>query len=251
MPRYLIRIEYDGTNYVGWQRQENGASVQAELEDAASIIGGKRGDILVYGAGRTDAGVHATGQAAHLDLPKGFKVDKLPLALNAQLPRDIRVLSACEVADEFHARFDAIERVYQYRLLSRRVGTALDDARVWHVAPDLDVAAMNAAASHLIGEHDFTTFRAAHCQAPSPVKKLDRLSVAQDGDAVSVDAAARSFLHHQVRNITGTLVQVGLGKWKPDDVHAALKARDRKAGGPTAPAHGLYLTEVRYPGRED
>lgn len=248
MPRFHITIEYDGSSYVGWQRQDNGPSIQANLEDAATAIIGQRNDVQVQGAGRTDAGVHATGQAAHFDLPVEFDAVKLPLALNAHLPRDIRVLSARRVDDEFHARFDAIGRAYRYRILPRRVGTALDHTRVWHVPHQLDVAAMTDAAQRLIGQHDFTSFRATHCQAASPVKTLDHLSFVDDGaEGIALIASARSFLHHQIRNITGTLVQVGLGKWTADDVSTALAARDRSAAGPTAPAHGLYLTDVQYP----
>ena len=247
MPRFLIRIEYDGSHYVGWQRQDNGPSIQAELEAAATTIIGKRQEVQIQGAGRTDAGVHATGQAAHFDLPHDFDPVKLPLALNANLPRDIRVRSARAVSDEFHARFDAVGRAYRYRILPRRVGSALDHTRVWHVSRPLDVPMMTEAAQRLIGKHDFTSFRATHCQAASPVKTLDHLSFVEDGDGIALIASARSFLHHQIRNITGTLVQVGLGKWTPDDVTAALEAKDRAAGGPTAPAHGLYLTDVTYP----
>lgn len=247
MPRFLIRIEYDGSGYVGWQRQDNGNSIQAELEAAATSIIGKREDVMVQGAGRTDAGVHATGQAAHFDLPHDFSEEKLPLALNANLPRDIRVRSAKKVSDEFHSRFDATGRAYRYRILPRRIGTALDHTRVWHIHHPLDVAQMEAAAQRLIGKHDFSTFRATHCQAASPIKTLDHLSFVEDGEGIALIASARSFLHHQIRNITGTLVQVGLGKWTPEDVTTALNAKDRAAGGPTAPAHGLYLTDVTYP----
>ena len=247
MPRYLIRVEYDGTGYVGWQRQDNGPSVQAEIEAAATLIIGKREEVMVQGSGRTDAGVHATGQAAHFDLPVEFSLEKLPIALNANLPRDIRVRSAIAVSDEFHARFDASTRAYRYRILPRRVGTALEHTRVWHVPHTLDVAKMEEAAQHLIGNHDFTSFRATHCQAASPVKTLDHLSFVEDGEGIALIASARSFLHHQIRNITGTLVQVGLGKWTPDDVKTALEAKHRSAAGPTAPAHGLYLTDVQYP----
>lgn len=247
MPRYKITIEYDGTDYVGWQRQDNGPSVQAHLEDAAASIIGNRQAVLVQGAGRTDAGVHATGQVAHFDLPSPFDTNKLPLAFNAHLPADIRVLSADAVSDEFHARFGAIGRAYEYRILARRVNSALNHARVWHVPQILDVKAMNNAAERLIGQHDFTSFRATHCQALSPVKTIDHLSIVDNEHGIALIAKARSFLHHQIRNITGTLVQVGLGKWTPDDVSVALAACDRSAAGPTAPAHGLYLTEVRYP----
>ncbi|XDZ65310.1 tRNA pseudouridine(38-40) synthase TruA [Alphaproteobacteria bacterium LSUCC0684] len=247
MPRYLVRVEYDGTGFVGWQRQDNGPSVQAALENAAGAIIGGRQAVAVQGAGRTDAGVHATGQAAHLDLPDPFDPFKLPLALNAHLPDEVRVLSAREVSPDFHARFDAIGRAYRYRILTRRVASALERGRVWHVAADLDIAAMQQAAAHLTGRHDFTSFRAAQCQAQSPVRTLDVLSIHQEGEEVAIVAEARSFLHHQIRNITGTLVLVGKGKWHPDDVATALASRDRSAAGPTAPPEGLYLSRVDYP----
>lgn len=247
MPRYLVRIEYDGAGFVGWQRQDNGPSVQACLEDAASAIIGGRQKVDVKGAGRTDAGVHATGQAAHFDLPDPFDPHKLPLALNAHLPADIRVWSAGDVSPEFHARFDAVGRAYRYRISTRRIASALERGRVWHVPSDLDIAAMQEAANHLIGRHDFTSFRAAQCQAQSPERTLDLLSLDRVGDEVALIAEARSFLHHQIRNITGTLVLVGKGKWRPDDVRLALEAKDRSAAGPTAPAEGLYLTRVDYP----
>lgn len=247
MPRYLVRVEYDGTGFVGWQRQDNGPSVQATLEDAAGAIIGGRQAVAVLGAGRTDAGVHATGQAAHLDLPDPFDPFKLPLALNAHLPDEVRVLSAREVSPDFHARFDAIGRAYRYRILTRRVASALERGRVWHVAADLDIAAMQRAAAHLTGRHDFTSFRAAQCQAQSPVRTLDVLSIHQEGEEVAIVAEARSFLHHQIRNITGTLALVGKGKWHPDDVATVLAARDRSAAGPTAPPEGLYLSRVDYP----
>lgn len=247
MPRYLITIEYDGGGYVGWQRQDNGPSIQAALEEAATSIIGGREAVAIQGAGRTDAGVHATGQAAHFDLPDSFDPQKLPLALNAHLPVDIRVLNARAVGAEFNARFDATGRAYRYRLLTRRVASAIDRGRVWHVGGALDLEAMAAAAAHLVGHHDFTSFRASHCQAQSPIRTLDTLRLEAEGEGVALIAEARSFLHHQIRNITGTLVLVGRGKWQPDDVRVALEARDRSAVGPTAPPDGLYLTKVEYP----
>lgn len=247
MPRYCIIIEYDGSGFVGWQRQDNGPSVQAALEDAGSAIIGHREAVAVQGAGRTDAGVHATGQAAHFDLPDAFDPFKLPLALNAHLPPEIRVLEARQVADDFNARFDALGRAYRYRIWTRRIAPALEKGRVWAVGSDLDLAAMEDAARHLIGRHDFTSFRAAQCQAASPVKTLDTLRFEEEAHGFGLVVEARSFLHHQVRNITGTLVEVGRGKWHPDQVREALEACDRAAAGPTAPAEGLYLTRVDYP----
>lgn len=248
MPRYLITIEYDGGPYVGWQRQESGPSVQQCLEEAATAVTGGREAITIYGAGRTDAGVHATGQAAHLDLPKPIDDIKLPLALNAYLPPSIRVLKARQVADDFHARFDAIGRAYEYKIYTRRISSPLMAGLAWQVAAKLDVAAMQEAAERLIGTHDFTSFRATHCQSLSPIRTLDRLRfIEKDDGHISLIAEARSFLHHQIRNITGTLVQVGKGKWTADDVTAALEAKSRAAAGQNAPAEGLYLTRVEYP----
>lgn len=247
MPRYCITVEYDGGDFVGWQRQDNGPSVQAALEQAASAIIGGRMAVAVQGAGRTDAGVHATGQAAHFDLPDAFDPDRLPLALNAHLPDTVRVLSARGVDDDFSARFDAIGRAYRYRIVTRRIAPALGRGLVWHVGQPLDHLAMAEAAQHLIGRHDFTSFRATHCQAQSPVRTLDTLRLEVEDDGLSLIAEARSFLHHQIRNITGTLVLVGRGKWTPLDVRDALAAQNRSAAGPTAPPQGLYLTRVDYP----
>ena len=247
MPRYLVTVEYDGGDFVGWQRQENGPSVQEELEVAASAITGGREKVAVQGAGRTDAGVHATGQAAHFDLPEAFDPARLPLALNAHLPDTIRVLSGRGVEDGFNARFDAVRRAYRYRMVTRRVAPALDRGRAWHVGRKLDLDAMSEAAGHLTGKHDFTSFRATHCQAESPVRTLDILKLEEEPAGVALVAEALSFLHHQIRNIAGTLELVGRGKWSPADVPAALEARDRSAAGPTAPPHGLYLTRVDYP----
>lgn len=246
MPRFKLTIEYDGTNYVGWQRQTNGPSIQAALEDAAKAY--CQVDALVEGAGRTDAGVHARGQVAHVDLTRDDPPDIVAKALNAHLrPRPIAVISAEKVSAQFHARFSAIERGYLYRILNRRAPAALDANHMWWVPAPIDAERMHRAAQALVGKHDFSSFRAAACQAESPVKTLDELTVSRDGDIVSVVARARSFLHHQVRNMVGTLRLVGTGQWNADDVAAALAARDRAAGGPTAPADGLYLMQVRYP----
>ena len=246
MPRFKLTVEYDGTPFVGWQRQDNGFSVQAALEQAAKAY--CQVDIPVTGAGRTDAGVHALGQVAHLDIPRGDTPEKVANALNAHLrPHPISVLKAEIVPDDFHARFSAVERSYEYRIVNRRAPPAIDAGRAWWLPMPLDAAAMHEAARALIGRHDFTTFRAAECQAESAVKTLDDLSVARRGEEIVVAARARSFLHHQVRNMVGTLKLVGEGKWTARDVEAALKAADRAAGGPTAPAMGLYLVAVRYP----
>jgi tRNA pseudouridine38-40 synthase len=247
MPRYFITIEYDGGGYVGWQRQNNGASIQGHLEMAASAILGQRQEVMMQGAGRTDAGVHATGQVAHCDLPSGFADAQLPLALNAYLPPDIRVISAHQVADDAHARFDAIRRAYRYRIFARKIAPALLDGRVWHLPYELDVDAMAEAAKRLIGKHDFTSFRATHCQAKSPIRTLDTLDIKRHGDEIILTVSARSFIHHQVRNITGSLVMVGQGKWTPVDISDVLAAKNRSAAGQTAPPEGLYLTEVSYP----
>jgi tRNA pseudouridine38-40 synthase len=245
MPRYRLTLEYDGTPFVGWQRQDNGPSVQAAIEAAVARFAGET--VTATAAGRTDAGVHARGQVIHLDLAKDWDAFRVSEALNHHLkPDPIAVLDCAAVGDDFHARFSASERRYRYRIVNRRAPLALEATRAWLVNQPLDAAAMHEAAARLIGKHDFSTFRASLCQAASPVKTLSRLTVARDGDAVSIDAAAPSFLHHQVRNIVGTLLLVGLGKWRADDVAAALAARDRARGGETAPAHGLYLMEVRY-----
>ncbi len=247
MPRYRLTLEYDGTPFVGWQRQDNGPSVQAALEVAVARFSGET--VSAVAAGRTDAGVHALGQVVHIDLAKAWDPFRIAEAVNHHLkPDPIAVLEAAAVGDDFHARFSATERRYRYRIVNRRAPLALARDRAWQIAPPLDAVAMHAAAQRLIGRHDFSTFRASLCQAASPVKTLGRLAVARDGDTIWVDAAAPSFLHHQVRNMVGTLVPVGLGKWSVDDVAAALAARDRARGGETAPARGLTLTEVRYGG---
>jgi tRNA pseudouridine38-40 synthase len=245
MPRYKLMIEYDGTPFCGWQIQDNGPSVQAALTDAVAAFAGER--VTVNGAGRTDAGVHATGQVAHLDLARDWDSDTVRDAINARLrPHPVAVLEALRVADDFDARFSAVRRHYLYRIVCRRADLALERNRVWRVTRALDVAAMQMAAQRLIGKHDFTTFRATECQAKSPVKTLDRLEVESTGEDIRVHAVARSFLHHQVRSMVGSLVQVGEGNWTPDDVTSALDARDRRRCGPVAPADGLYLVRVDY-----
>jgi tRNA pseudouridine38-40 synthase len=246
VPRYRLTIEYDGTGLVGWQRQANGRSVQEALETAVARFCGEQ--VTVHGAGRTDAGVHALGQCAHLDLDKAVPAEVLRSALNHYLrPAAISVLAAEPAPQGFDARLSATGRVYLYRILNRRAPAALERGRVWHVAPPLDLEAMSEGARHLLGHHDFSTFRDSLCQANSPMRTLDALELRRAGEEIHIEARARSFLHHQVRNMVGTLKLVGLGRWRPDDVAKALAARDRRAGGPTAPAEGLYLIEVRYP----
>src|SRR5882757_2805753 len=245
MPRYRLTIEYDGGPFVGWQRQDNGASVQGALEDAIEKLSGER--VTVTGAGRTDAGVHALGQVAHFDLVKEVEPGKVRDALNYYLrPNPVVVLESDAVDGEFHARFSATTRHYLFRILNRRSPPALEEGRVWHVSPKLDAEAMHVAAQGLVGNHDFTTFRAAECQAQSPVKTLDRLDVSRRGEEIHIEASARSFLHHQIRSFAGTLKLVGEGKWQPRDVADALAARDRARCGPVSPPDGLYLVRVDY-----
>jgi tRNA pseudouridine38-40 synthase len=245
MPRYKLTIEYDGGPFVGWQRQKNGRSVQQAIEEAVAAFA--REQITLKGAGRTDAGVHALGQVAHLDLVEAWPADTVRDATNAHLrPEPVAILSVEPVTGEFDARFSAVKRHYLYRIVDRRAPLALDRDRVWHVPARLDADAMHAAAQSLVGKHDFTTFRAAECQAKSPVKTLDRLDVARRGDEIEVGASARSFLHSQVRSMVGALKKVGEGKWPTAEVTAALAARDRARSGPVAPAQGLYLLRVDY-----
>ena len=246
MPRYRLLIEYDGARFSGWQAQANAPSVQGAIEDAVEAFSGQRA--VLFGAGRTDTGVHATGQVAHIDLSKGWPERTVREALNAYLVKSGIAILAAELAnEEFHARFSAIGRRYLYRILNRQAPPALDRGRVFWVRKPLDAEAMNEAARRLIGHHDFTTFRDAQCQAKSPVKSLDEARVWREGDEVGLEFAARSFLHRQVRSMTGSLCEVGLGKWTPDDLEAALKAADRARCGPVAPPQGLYLVRVVYP----
>jgi tRNA pseudouridine38-40 synthase len=245
MPRYRLTLEYDGAPFVGWQRQDNGPTVQGALEDAIEKLSGER--VTVTGSGRTDAGVHALGQVAHFDLVKEFEPGKVRDALNHYLRPNPVVVLASDVADgEFHARFSARSRHYLFRILNRRSPPALETGKVWHVSPKLDADAMHAAAQTLVGQHDFTTFRAAECQAQSPVKTLDRLDVSRRADEIHIEASARSFLHHQIRSFAGTLKLVGEGKWTPRDVADALAAKDRTRCGPVSPPDGLYLVRVDY-----
>ena len=246
MPRYALTIEYDGGPFVGWQRQANGLSVQQRLEEAVAAINGARA--IVHGAGRTDAGVHALGQVAHIDMARVWRADKLRDALNAHLkPAPVAVIAARAVDGEFEARFSAIRRHYRYIIDNRRAPLALTLGRAWHVKWPLDAEAMHAAAQHLVGRHDFTTFRASECQANSPVRTLERLDVRRIGARIEIEVSARSFLHNQVRSMAGSLEHVGSGKWQAEDLANALAAKDRTRCGQVAPPQGLYLVAVDYP----
>jgi tRNA pseudouridine38-40 synthase len=243
--RWRLTIEYDGGPFMGWQRQDHGPSVQQALEEALAKMTGELP--AVHAAGRTDAGVHALAMSAHVDIEKSPTEHRLREGVNALVrPHPLSVLSVEKVADDWHARFSCIGRRYVYRILNRRAPPALESGRVWHVAVPLDADAMAQGAAHLIGRHDFTTFRSVQCQSDSPVKTLDRLDVSREGDEIRIEAAARSFLHHQVRSMVGCLAMVGRGQWKPKDMKAALEARDRAALGFNAPPHGLYFVEAIY-----
>ena len=245
MPKYKLILEYFGAPYVGWQRQENGPSIQAAVELAAEKFAGEK--ISACGAGRTDAGVHALGMAAHIELPKDFAEDAVRDALNFHLkPQPIAVLSAEKVSDDFHARFSCLARAYEYRIVNRRQPLTFDKQRAWRVSQCLDADAMHEAAQVFVGRHDFTTFRAAACQSASPVKSLDEISVRRAGEDVYIFCKARSFLHNQVRSFAGTLSEVGRGKWTEHDVKTALEAADRSRCGPVAPPDGLYFLYADY-----
>jgi len=247
VPRYRIKVEYDGGPFIGWQRQDSGPSIQAALEDAVFALSGER--VTVHGAGRTDAGVHASGQVAHFEIAAEKRLEEVRGALTFHLkPQPIVVVSA-EIAPEgFHARFSATYRRYRYRILNRRTPAALERGHVWHVPVPLDTDAMQAAAAVLIGKHDFNSFRSINCQAKSSLKTLDVLAVSRCDEEIRIDVGARSFLHNQVRILVGTLQLVGRGQWSKADVADALAAKDRTRAGPTAPPHGLCLMDVRYDG---
>jgi tRNA pseudouridine38-40 synthase len=245
MPRYRLLIEYDGGPYRGFQAQGNLPSVQGSIERA--VLGFTGETLRIHAAGRTDTGVHATGQVIHIDLQKNWKPEVVVNALNAHLvPEPIAVLDARVVDEDWHARFSAKERRYQYRILNRLAPPAIDQGKVWHVKKPLDAEAMHEAAKALVGHHDFTTFRDMQCQAKSPMKTLDVAVARREGEMVLLEFASRSFLHRQVRSMAGSLVEVGVGRWTKADLAAALEARDRRACGPVAPADGLYFTGVRY-----
>jgi len=243
--RWRLTVEYDGGPFMGWQRQEHGPSVQQALEEALQRMTGERAAFTA--AGRTDAGVHALAMSAHVDVAKPLTPHRLREGLNALVrPAPVSVLDVTEVADDWHARFSCLGRRYLYRVLNRRAPAALDAGRVWQVAVPLDLEQMQEAAAHLVGRHDFTTFRSVHCQSDSPVKTLDRLDVSRAGHEIHIEAAARSFLHHQVRSMVGCLAMVGRGQWSPADMKAALQAKDRAALGLNAPPQGLYFVEAIY-----
>jgi len=245
MPRYRITIEYDGGPFAGWQRQENAPSVQGTIEEAVFKFSAEIA--TVTGAGRTDAGVHAFAQVAHFDLAKDFSPEKVRDALNYYVkPTPVSVVATEIAGPDFHARFSATKRHYFYRILTRRAPPVLDRGRVWHVVHALEAEAMHEAAQALVGQHDFTTFRSSECQAKSPVKTLDKVSVRRAGHEIHIEASARSFLHNQVRSMVGTLKLVGEGKWQSSDLRRTLEARDRAACGPVAPPEGLYLAGVDY-----
>lgn len=245
MQRFKLTVEYDGRPFVGWQRQDNGPSVQQALEDAVFAV--TQAETRVYGCGRTDAGVHAEGQVAHVDIVRPLAPFRLQEALNAHLrPAPVAVVACEAAAPDFHARFDCTGRRYRYDIVNRRAPLTWQSGLAWHVARPLDADAMHAAAQILVGRHDFTTFRSVHCQSASPLKTLDRLDVVQGGDRISIHAAARSFLHHQVRSMVGCLKLVGDGSWSADDLRRALAARDRAALGLNAPPDGLFFVSARY-----
>lgn len=246
MTRWRLTIEYDGAPFVGWQRQALGESVQGVVERAIGQMTGEA--VTVHAAGRTDAGVHALAMEAHVDIAKPLTDHRLREGMNALVrPHPVSVLEVGQVADDWHARFSCTGRRYLYRILNHRAPPALLRGKVWHIGAPLDLDAMNEGASKLLGSHDFTTFRSVHCQSASPVKTLDELDVERVGDVIHIRAAARSFLHHQVRSMVGCLGMVGRGQWTPRDISTALAARDRAALGLNAPPEGLYFVSASYP----
>lgn len=246
MTRWRLTIEFDGTPFMGWQRQDHGPSVQQSLEEALERMTGEKAGFIA--AGRTDAGVHALAMTAHVDIERSLTPHRLREGLNALVrPHPISVLDVAPVAGDWHARFSCLGRRYRYRILNRRAPAALEAGRVWHIAVPLDHERMSEGAAHLVGRHDFTTFRSVQCQSDSPIKTLDRLEVSRAGEEIHVVAGARSFLHHQVRSMVGCLALVGRSQWQPDDVRKALEARNRAALGFNAPPHGLYFVEATYP----
>ena len=245
MTRWRLTIEYDGGTFMGWQRQDHGPSVQQSLEEAIARMTGEQ--VRLHCAGRTDAGVHALAMTAHVDIERAVTPFRLREGINALVrPAPVSATEVIEADPDFHARFSCIGRRYLYRILNRRAPPALEKGKVWHIGKPLDVEAMAEGAAHLVGVHDFTTFRSVHCQSESPLKTLDSLTVERAGEEIHIRAAARSFLHHQVRSMTGCLALVGLGRWKPDDVLKALEAKDRAALGLNAPPDGLYFVEAVY-----
>jgi tRNA pseudouridine38-40 synthase len=245
MPRYKLTLEYDGTPFVGWQRQDNGPSVQAALEQAAYKLCGET--VVAHAAGRTDAGVHAFAMTAHVDFEKSFPVDVVRDALNQHLkPAPIAVVKVESVSEDFHARFSCVRRAYEYRIINRRPSLTLDVHRAWRIPSPLNAEAMHDAAQCLVGKHDFTTFRAVACQSASPVKTLDEISVSRAGEEIYIRCSARSFLHNQVRSFVGSIVEVGKGKWRARDLKSALGACDRARCGQVAPAEGLYFLRADY-----
>ncbi|CAN5162200.1 tRNA pseudouridine(38-40) synthase TruA [soil metagenome] len=248
MTRFALTVEFDGRPFMGWQRQAHGPSVQQSIEEAIAAVTGTQP--VVHAAGRTDAGVHATAMRAHVDVDTALPPFRLMEAINAKLRQraaPIAILDCGEVADDWHARFSCIGRRYEYRIVNRRAPLTFEAGLVWRIVNPLDTDAMRVAAAHLIGHHDFTTFRSAHCQSDSPVKTLDRLDIERTGDRVTIRAAARSFLHHQVRSMVGCLALVGMGRWTPEDMRLALAARDRTRLGLNAPPDGLFFVGAVYP----
>ncbi|MEE1878325.1 tRNA pseudouridine(38-40) synthase TruA [Altererythrobacter litoralis] len=249
MTRFALTLEFDGTPFHGLQRQAHGPSVQQSVEEAAQAVTGEK--VTLHSAGRTDTGVHALAMRSHFDIGKEIAPFRLMEALNAHLRPNPIAVTHCEIVpDDWHARFSCVGRAYVYRIANRRAPLTLDLNRAWQVPQELDEKAMHRAAQTLVGLHDFTTFRSAHCQAQSPVKTLDRLDVERIGEEVRIHAAARSFLHHQVRSMVGCLALVGMGRWREEQLAEALEARDRQELGLNAPPHGLYFVRAIYPGED-